>query len=94
MEQMSLTIELSPEQEEALRTQAAARGLTVQEWLLQLAAERGPVETDLPGAQREPFWKVFLERVHSLPPEAFEGLPTDGASEHDHYLYGSPKRNQ
>jgi predicted DNA-binding antitoxin AbrB/MazE fold protein len=27
-----------------------------------------------------------------LPPQAFEGLPTDGASQHDHYIYGTPKR--
>jgi hypothetical protein len=31
--------------------------------------------------------------MNALPSEAFEGLPADGASEHDHYLYGSPKRN-
>jgi hypothetical protein len=27
-----------------------------------------------------------------LPQEVFAALPTDGASEHDHYLYGTPKR--
>lgn len=41
----------------------------------------------------EPFWKSFARRVHALPDEVFERLPSDGASEHDHYLYGAPKRN-
>ena len=30
----------------------------------------------------------------AVPPEEFAKLPKDGADEHDHYLYGSPKRNQ
>jgi hypothetical protein len=32
--------------------------------------------------------------MHSLPDDVFEHLPTDGASEHDHYLYGLPRRNR
>jgi hypothetical protein len=29
-----------------------------------------------------------------LPQEVFAALPADGASEHDHYLYGTPKRTK
>ena len=82
---MSVTIELSPEQEAELKAQAEARGLSVQDWLLQLAKERG---------EYTPFWKNILDQVDSMPPEAFDDLPKDGASEHDHYIYGTPKRNQ
>jgi hypothetical protein len=32
--------------------------------------------------------------MSDVPPEIFESLPRDGASEHDHYIYGTPKRNQ
>jgi predicted DNA-binding antitoxin AbrB/MazE fold protein len=39
-----------------------------------------------------PLWEQILALTRDLPPEAFEGLPTDGASQHDHYIYGSPKR--
>jgi Arc/MetJ-type ribon-helix-helix transcriptional regulator len=35
--------------------------------------------------------EMILQRMRKLPPEAFEGLPADGASQHDHYIYGSPK---
>jgi hypothetical protein len=45
------------------------------------------------GRASEPFWKAFARRIHALPAEVFERLPGDGASERDHYLYGSPKRN-
>jgi hypothetical protein len=34
----------------------------------------------------------IMARANALPPEALGGLPDDLASEHDHYLYGTPKR--
>jgi hypothetical protein len=37
---------------------------------------------------------MILQRIRKLPREAFEGLPADGASQHDHYVYGSPKRKE
>jgi len=38
--------------------------------------------------------EIILDIISDVPREAFESLPRDGASEHDHYLYGSPKKNQ
>jgi len=34
----------------------------------------------------------IVARAHSLPPEVLDGLPDDLAAQHDHYLYGTPKR--
>jgi bifunctional DNA-binding transcriptional regulator/antitoxin component of YhaV-PrlF toxin-antitoxin module len=31
-------------------------------------------------------------RARSLPQETLDRLPADGASQHDHYIYGTPKR--
>lgn len=31
-------------------------------------------------------------RVAALPPESLALLPADGASQHAHYIYGTPKR--
>lgn len=39
---MTLTLELSPEREAALKAQAQARGMSVEEWLLQLADQIAP----------------------------------------------------
>ena len=39
---MTLTLELSPEREAALKAQAEARGISVQEWLFQLADQLAP----------------------------------------------------
>ncbi len=37
-------------------------------------------------------WELAQECIKDVPPEAFEELPTDGALNHDHYLYGAPKK--
>lgn len=35
----------------------------------------------------------FVEKlVSDIPPEVLATLPTDGAAEHDHYIYGTPKK--
>jgi bifunctional DNA-binding transcriptional regulator/antitoxin component of YhaV-PrlF toxin-antitoxin module len=34
----------------------------------------------------------IVTRANSLPPDALDGLPDDLASQHDHYLYGTPRR--
>ena len=31
-------------------------------------------------------------RARALPPDVLDSLPVDGASQHDHYIYGTPKR--
>jgi antitoxin component of MazEF toxin-antitoxin module len=31
-------------------------------------------------------------RARALPQETLDRLPVDGASQHDHYIYGTPKR--
>lgn len=41
---------------------------------------------------RKTIWDKIEERIQNVPDEIWEQLPTDGAQEHDHYLYGSPKK--
>jgi hypothetical protein len=78
---MTVTLEISPEREAAMRREAARRGLTVEAWLLQVAAEAAPVAAE-PEAQDDPFadpeawierFDAFVKRygVHAnLPDEA------------------------
>ena len=40
----------------------------------------------------KPIWEVFEEITASIPEEEWAKLPTDGAEQHDHYIYGTPKR--
>src|SRR5205807_10346207 len=39
---MTLTLELSPEREAALKAQAQARGMSIEQWLLDLAEQLAP----------------------------------------------------
>jgi Arc/MetJ-type ribon-helix-helix transcriptional regulator len=45
-----------------------------------------------PDQARKPVWERILERTAAIPDEEWDKLPTDLAEQHDHYLYGTPKR--
>jgi hypothetical protein len=45
-----------------------------------------------PRVNVRPIWEIITELSAQVPMEEWEKLPTDGAEQHDHYLYGSPKR--
>ena len=40
----------------------------------------------------KPIWEVFQEISASVPDEVWDALPTDLSEQHDHYIYGTPKR--
>ena len=92
---MTVTIELSDEQAAALQARAAEEGVSVDVLLQRIAEQYAQSRLSLVDLQTNlPVWEVITERMKAVPPEVFERLPHDGASEHDHYLYGLPKRNQ
>lgn len=41
----------------------------------------------------ESIWESFQQVLNKVPKETIETLPMDGASEIDHYLYGTPKKH-
>jgi hypothetical protein len=43
--------------------------------------------------ETRPIWEIIVELSSQVPLEEWAKLPADGAEQHDHYLYGSPKRN-
>ena len=54
------------------------------------------VETpDEHGAETDPdlpIWEFAVQLMRDAPEEALQALPPDGALQHDHALYGAPKR--
>jgi hypothetical protein len=40
----------------------------------------------------KPIWEIADELFDEIPEEELERQPIDGATQHDHYLYGTPKR--
>jgi hypothetical protein len=41
-----------------------------------------------------PIWERIASLAKALPEQVIAGLPTDGAAQLDHYLYGTPKRKR
>jgi hypothetical protein len=37
-------------------------------------------------------WQKIRARSEKIPDEVWEEMPGDGSEQHDHYLYGVPKR--
>jgi len=41
-----------------------------------------------------PLAEVILENMRDVPPEVMACVPKDGASQHDHYIDGWPKKEE
>lgn len=48
---------------------------------------------DTTAAVHKPIWEVFEEITASISEEEWAKLPIDGAEQHDHYIYGTLKRD-
>ncbi len=82
---MTLTIELAADQEAALNAKAKARGVSAEQYARLL------LENDLNQPRRH-ISEVIRDNMRDMPPDVLTQLPKDGASQHDHYIYGLPKR--
>ena len=76
---------------EAIRVLPETKQMQVLSYIEQISQ----IEND---KAKRPKKRKLFEKLESLmkelPPDAFDGYPTDGSLNHDHYLYGSPKREQ
>jgi hypothetical protein len=84
---MTVKIEISDESAAALKAKAAESGLTLETWLNKLASAESGAEHPLQTAA-----DIILSRMRNVPPEVMATMPKDGASQHDHYIYGWPKK--
>ncbi len=94
---MIITLPLQPQEEARLVALAQAKGVspdTLVREALEIILADAPGQADQPKRESRPIWDVILDNMKDVPAEEFTRLPKDGASEHDHYLYGHPKRNQ
>jgi hypothetical protein len=46
----------------------------------------------IPAPTMKPLWEIAADLLKDVPQEVLDRLPTDGAAQHDHYIYGTPKR--
>jgi hypothetical protein len=96
---MTITLPLQPQEEARLRALAEARGLPpeliVLEALDRILAEEPeitPPQAVETKPDLRPIWEVIVDNMKDVPPDIMAVMPGDGASQHDHYIYGWPKR--
>jgi hypothetical protein len=93
---MTITLPLQPQEEAKLVALARAKGVST-DTLVRQALDNILADVPAPGskpASGTPIWEQIADNMRDALPEEFAKLPNDGASEHDHYLYGHPKRNR
>ncbi len=95
-----ITISLSDDLGAFLASQVGKCGLGgVDEYIVRLIEQARDGErvngasADAGGNDSPPIWEVFEKIMEDVPPEALAKLPTDAAEQHDHYIYGTPKRS-
>ena len=92
---MDVTLNLNPEVEKGLMARAHERGVSLDDYLHELVAREAAVPIQPPSSPvRRHISEVIRERMSKVPAEIMASMPKDGASQHDHYLYGSPKREE
>jgi Arc/MetJ-type ribon-helix-helix transcriptional regulator len=70
-----------------------AASLLVERLNQEQAQAKPPAASPADAAQaHKPIWEEILEMTADIPDEEFDKLPVDGAEQHDHYIYGTPKR--
>lgn len=91
-----MTIHLPPDVESSI--QAAVHSghfASVDDAMTQAASlllERLQQEQHQAPTTYQPIWEEFEEIAASIPDEEWRKLPVDGAEQHDHHIYGTPKR--
>ena len=86
---MTLTLQLPDEKQAGLTAKARARGVSPEEYACQVLVHDIEAEPQ----PRRHISEVIRENMNRVPPGIMAEMPTDGASQHDHYIYGLPKRN-
>jgi len=80
---------LSDEQTAVLEAKAQAQGVTAEQYARQV------LEHDLgtDARRRRHISEVIRDNMRGVPADVLAAMPRDGASQHDHYIYGLPKRD-
>jgi hypothetical protein len=85
-----MTLTIPPELEVKVKQRAQAEGLSVEGWVRRIVEQQlGAAESK----DNRPVSEMIRELWADMPDDVRAKLPVDGASQHDHYIYGLPKRN-
>lgn len=83
---MTITLDIRPEIEAELNATARAHGLSAEQYARQVLEQA----IALAGAKK-PLSVRIRDILADMPDDVRAKLPADGASQHDHYIYGVSK---
>lgn len=86
---MTLQIEVSEQCQSQLEQAASASGLRLEDFVRLMLEQSASKRAEAP---KRSLVDIFEEIWRDTPPEELAKLPEDGATQHDHYIYGLPKR--
>jgi len=86
---MTITLDIRPEVEAELAAGARMRGLSAEQYARQVLEQALATAT-----AKKPLAARIRDMWADIPDEVRAKLPADGASQHDHYIYGVPKRTE
>jgi hypothetical protein len=88
----TLHIDIPDQRAAALKAYALARGLTIEQCVVELVEQATPPSSEPPVVEDDrPIWEIFADAMKDVPREDLALLPKDGSAQIDHYLYGHPK---
>jgi hypothetical protein len=90
---MTLTIQIPDEEAIALTAKASAQGVSAQQYAQQILL-RDLEQQSARRPRSAPLSSKIGVLWSHMPADVRAKLPTDGASQIDHYVYGHPKRDQ
>ena len=91
---MNVTLSLNAEVERGLTIRAIERGVTLDAYLQEIVAREAGAPFPPVTIGRPHIGAAISERMRKVPSEIAATMPRDGASQHDHYIYGLPKREE
>jgi hypothetical protein len=85
---MNLIVNIPDEEVPALKAQAS--GVPLETFVERVVLERIHAPAASAGSARRHISDIIRERMSKIPPDAMAMIPKDGATQHDHYIYGLP----
>jgi Arc/MetJ-type ribon-helix-helix transcriptional regulator len=88
-----MTLNVSKEAENSINAAVQRGHFASADDMIEMLVREYDNRTQQPSAEAgKPIWEIIEEENRSIPPEVWDDLPTDLAAQHDHYIYGTPKR--
>jgi plasmid stability protein len=89
---MNFTIQLPDDEVVALEAKARRQGVSAEQYAREVLEQDLKRNGATSAASGTPISQTIAEIMADAPSEELARLPKDGAAEHDHYLYGWPKK--